>query len=199
LNTSFAKENPIARRSKKTIVDALMDLMQEKSFDKITIKEIMERADMARRTFYGNFNSKDEIVQYYFHNMFRRLEDRLKGEGKYSPKKMTETLFELVLEDKDNMIVARNQGLINMAMVEKYSGEIVSLFNRHGVGNNQMALKYAAVFYLGGVWRVVDQWLGEGAKETPKKMAEMFQGIMNLEIFSRVQQITQFDKEKAGM
>ena len=65
-----SKENPIARRSKQSIVLAMMQLLRDKSYDKITIKEIMEKADMARRTFYGNFNSKDEIIQYYFRNLF---------------------------------------------------------------------------------------------------------------------------------
>lgn len=182
------KENPIARRSKKSIVDALMGLMQEKAFEKITIKEIMEKADMARRTFYGNFNSKDDIIQYYFQNMFRNLEERIRSEGKFSPNKITETLFELVLEDRDNMMVARRQGLINMAMVACYSDDVASLLKgAGGLQGGQMALNYAAGFYLGGVWQVVDQWLGEGAKETPKKMADMFQTMMNRNIFDKGQ------------
>lgn len=182
------KENPIARRSKKSIVDALMGLMQEKAFEKITIKEIMEKADMARRTFYGNFKSKEDIIQYYFQNMFRNLEERIRSEGKFSPSKITETLFELVLEDRDNMMVARRQGLINMAMVERYSSEVASLLKLDGsLQGGQMALNYAAGFYLGGVWQVVDQWLGEGAKETPKKMADMFQTMMNRNIFDKGQ------------
>ena len=183
LNTT--KENPITRRSKKSIVDAFMDLLREKSFEKITIKEIMEEADMARRTFYGNFKSKDEIVQYYFQNLFQNLEERADVEGKYNPRKLTETLFELALEDKENMLVAKKQGLINMAMVDRYSAEVAKLFSKtQKVTGSGSALDYAAGFYLGGVWRVMDQWLGEGAKDSPKKMAEMFQSIMNTNIFS---------------
>ncbi len=180
------RENPIARRSKKSIVDAMMHLLKDKSYEKITIKEIMEKADMARRTFYGNFSSKDEIIQYYFGNLFDTLEDRLRRDGKVNPKKMAEALFELVLEDKENMMVAKKQGLLNMAVVEKYSGEFAKLFNRsEQMQSNQMALKYAAGFYLGGVWKVIDQWLGEGAKVAPVKMAEMFQNMISGTVFGQ--------------
>ncbi len=178
------KENPITKRSKKYIVNAMMDLLQEKSFEKITIKEIMEKAEMARRTFYGNFASKEEIIQYYFQNLFHRLEERLSAEGKFSPGKMAETLFELVLEDKDNMMVAKNRGLINMARVESYSTGISELFKKTShIQGSHMALNYATEFYLGGVWQVMDQWLGEGAKDSPKKMADMFQNIISGNIF----------------
>lgn len=178
------RENPIARRSKKSIVDAMMDLLKDKSYEKITIKEIMEKADMARRTFYGNFSSKDEIIQYYFGNLFDTLELRLKGDQKVNPKKMAQALFELVLEDKENMMVAKKRGLLNMALVEAYSGEIAKLFNRDDqVQSNQMTLKYAAGFYLGGVWKIIDQWLGEGAKVTPVKMAELFQNMISGTVF----------------
>lgn len=181
---TIGRENPIARRSKKTIVDAMMHLLRDKSYDKITIKEIMEKADMARRTFYGNFSSKDEIIQYYFGNLFNSLEERLRLDGKMSPKKMTEALFELVLEDKENMMIAKRQGLLKMALIEKYSGEFVKFFNRiESVRGNQMAIKYAAGFYLGGLWKVMDQWLGEGAKVAPVKMAEMFQNMISGTVF----------------
>lgn len=179
------RENPITRRSKKSIVDAMMDLLHEKSFEKITVKEIMEKADMARRTFYGNFKSKDEIIQYYFQNLFRTWEERADQYGKYSPKKLTEILFELVLEDKDNMMMAKKQGLFNMAMVERYSNDIAGLMSKSmAAKGNRMALNYAAGFYIGGVWRVIGQWLGEGANETPKKMADMFQSMMNLDLIT---------------
>lgn len=179
------RENPITKRSKKSIVSAMMGLLHEKSFEKITIKEIMEKADMARRTFYGNFNSKDEIIQYYFHDLFNSLRDRVQQEEALAPGKIAQTLFELALEDKENMLVAKKQGLMNMALVEKYSGDIASLFNRGlGTASNQIALNYAAVFYMGGVWRVLDQWLGEGAKDSPKKMAEMFQSMMGTPLFN---------------
>ena len=36
--------------------------MNEKSFDDITISELTEKAGLARRTFYRNYSSKEEII-----------------------------------------------------------------------------------------------------------------------------------------
>ena len=52
-------------RSKKDIADALISLMNKKSFDKITNKDITERAGLSHITIYRNFKNKDEIIKYY--------------------------------------------------------------------------------------------------------------------------------------
>jgi AcrR family transcriptional regulator len=41
--------------------DALLELLGEKSYSKITISEINKRANLSRRTFYKHFESKDEL------------------------------------------------------------------------------------------------------------------------------------------
>ena len=51
-------------RSKKDIADALISLMRKKDFNKITNKDITNRAGLSHITIYRNFNNKDEIVKY---------------------------------------------------------------------------------------------------------------------------------------
>ena len=48
-------------KSKKAMQIALMDLLQEKRWDKITIQEIIDRAEVGRTTFYAHFQSKEDL------------------------------------------------------------------------------------------------------------------------------------------
>ena len=41
---------------------ALLDLMQEKSIEKITADELTTRAKLGRATYFRNFNAKEEII-----------------------------------------------------------------------------------------------------------------------------------------
>lgn len=50
-------------RSKTMIKEALLDLMVEKPFDKITITDIVKRADINRGTFYAHYNNTSEVLR----------------------------------------------------------------------------------------------------------------------------------------
>ena len=59
------KEKKIDRRvlrSRRQLSAALLELMHEKSFDDITIKDITDRADMNRATFYLHYGTKEELL-----------------------------------------------------------------------------------------------------------------------------------------
>ena len=57
-------ENKNDRRSQRTrqaLGDALVELMAEKGYDAISIKDIIERANVGRSTFYSHYVDKDEL------------------------------------------------------------------------------------------------------------------------------------------
>lgn len=49
------------QRSKQFLYSALMSLITEKRFDKITVQEIIDRANVGRTTFYAHFQSKEDL------------------------------------------------------------------------------------------------------------------------------------------
>src|SRR5258707_5092881 len=49
------------QRTKTTLYSVLMTLVGEKPFDKITVQEILERANLGRTTFYAHFQSKEDL------------------------------------------------------------------------------------------------------------------------------------------
>lgn len=55
--------------SKEMIEEALFALMQEKSYSKIAVTEIVERAGVARRTFYRLYDGKDDVINSYFNKL----------------------------------------------------------------------------------------------------------------------------------
>ena len=55
------KPDKRVHKSKRAMQIALMDLLQEKRWDKITIQEIIDRAEVGRTTFYAHFQSKEDL------------------------------------------------------------------------------------------------------------------------------------------
>jgi AcrR family transcriptional regulator len=50
------------RRSRDLLFRALVALILEKGYDRITVQDILDRADVGRSTFYEHYRSKDELL-----------------------------------------------------------------------------------------------------------------------------------------
>lgn len=50
-------------RTDKAIMQAFIELLNEKSFEKITVQDILERTPVTRATFYAHFHDKYEIAE----------------------------------------------------------------------------------------------------------------------------------------
>lgn len=51
-----------AIRSRKLICDALGELMEEKSLDKITVTDVVKKADINRSTFYAHYENIPDVI-----------------------------------------------------------------------------------------------------------------------------------------
>ena len=55
------------------IVQALFKLMQEYSYEKINVTDIVQKAGVGRATFYRYFKSKEDVITYYFEHHTREF------------------------------------------------------------------------------------------------------------------------------
>ena len=72
VNQSNAKgKDRRSQRSQQALIDALIDLMAVKTYDSISIMEIVEKANVGRSTFYAHYQTKDDLLK----NGFERILD----------------------------------------------------------------------------------------------------------------------------
>jgi AcrR family transcriptional regulator len=57
----MAKTDRRVQRTRELLQKSLIDLIGEHGYDAITVQEIVDRANVARTTFYVHYNSKDEL------------------------------------------------------------------------------------------------------------------------------------------
>ncbi|WP_410875391.1 TetR/AcrR family transcriptional regulator [Nocardia sp. A7] len=50
------------RRTRDTLHRALIELMIERGYDKVTVSDIIGRADVGRSTFYAHYRDKDDLL-----------------------------------------------------------------------------------------------------------------------------------------
>lgn len=69
-----------AIRSRKLINDALADLLTEKPLDKITVTDVVNRADINRGTFYAHYRDIPDVVDHLIQQTFSVIRDAMIGQ-----------------------------------------------------------------------------------------------------------------------
>ena len=82
------------RRSQKFLRDALIDLIEERGFDVLTVGEITERAMVSRATFYRNYQDKYDLVEQIFAEAIQALFDAVSEPGTEHPPRIWVCFFE---------------------------------------------------------------------------------------------------------
>ena len=68
-----------ARQTEQAILQAAMDLSRQKAFDKVSVRDICQKAGITTGAFYHHFKSKDEMLLRGFAPLDRYMEEALAG------------------------------------------------------------------------------------------------------------------------
>jgi AcrR family transcriptional regulator len=80
-----APENLRVRRTQKLLREALIELIEERGFDELTVGEITERAMVSRAAFYRNYRDKYDLVEQIFAEAMQALFSTLSEMGHEHP------------------------------------------------------------------------------------------------------------------
>ncbi len=64
------------RRQQKTrqaIIDAFVSLLDKSHYEKVSVKDIIEAANVGRSTFYSHFETKDELARQICYDLFEHI------------------------------------------------------------------------------------------------------------------------------
>lgn len=67
-----------AKRSKKMIINAYIELIQEKDINKITITDIVNKADLNRGTFYRHYDYPRQILEQIQNEVIEKINEVIK-------------------------------------------------------------------------------------------------------------------------
>ena len=66
-----------AIRSRKLISMALVDLLQEKPLDKITVTDVVRRAEVNRGTFYAHYSDIQDVINHIIEETFVHIKEKV--------------------------------------------------------------------------------------------------------------------------
>lgn len=174
------KHDRRSQRTRQSLGSALVELMMERGYDAISIKDIIERANVGRSTFYSHYADKEAL----FVSQLDRLMDLL---SQHMPQEHSEAnpffpslgLFHHIKEQwKLYRILAWGSG------VDVLSGHLQNSMSerieqRIAVGDQvyEVPAPVIANFLAGSFLSLVRWWLDNKMIYSPEQMDEMYQKL----------------------
>ncbi|MDO5716207.1 MAG: TetR/AcrR family transcriptional regulator [Tissierellia bacterium] len=93
-------------RTRESIFNAFHSLLAEKTYNKITVQEIIDRANIGRSTFYAHFTSKDHLLEevgsQLFHHIFTDSPERHPAYDDSNPDTIRHTILHTLIHLEEN-------------------------------------------------------------------------------------------------
>lgn len=186
------KDKPDRRvaRTRKRIQDAMVDLILEKEYEKITVQDILDRADVGRSTFYAHYHDKEDLL-------LRGVAEIAYGEDvKEAVSADIEELDQKGIFDtvtaQDMFIHVEQNGHLHKAMFKKNTeNAILEKGTAFLKANLEMQLERLRVegvepavpipvlthFLAGGLMALMEWWLDNDIPYSPQELDTLFQTI----------------------
>lgn len=61
------------QKTKQDLYHAFFELLKQKSYGQITVKDVIQQAECSRGTFYAHYNNKDDLLNEIIHFLFKEM------------------------------------------------------------------------------------------------------------------------------
>lgn len=170
-------------RTQRHLKNALCELMQEKPINKITIRELTEKAELSRCTFYLYFDSIFSMVQSLENEMlidFRYGIKEIIRENENSQKLVSELITFTFRHKKENLPYSKviYSSPNHPEFLMEYNKIVLEELSIAFPGKIRGDKAQGLYFYCSGILSSIQQWIMTDSPETPEEMSKQIIGII---------------------
>lgn len=168
-------------KTKRNLYEALLTLMEEKTFEEIKVSDICSKALINRSTFYAHFDDKYTLLSDLIKDLKTNLkEELLKNKNISNSKQYYMAVIELLLDHMEEKrkiytsIMIHNKNSIAMDMIYDTLNEDISkrIEEEGNKKYNNIPSDFIAKFYLGAIFNVGMEWIKNTEKYTREDIIE---------------------------
>ena len=176
------KEDRRVTLTKRMLKDALIDLLREVDIYHVSIRELCQRADVNRTTFYKYYGSQFDLLADMENDLLAFL-SKIVTENASDPEKIIEAACGYMENHLEfgRMIINNNvdplfpQKLFSLAAIRE-----VSLQEFSGL-QDESSMEYLYNYVTYGAYRIICVWLNKEQREPPEKIADLLIRFIQME------------------
>ena len=179
------KEYRSAVRSRRLINQAFLELLQEKPFEKITVTDIVKRADINRSTFYAHYPDVRGMVEALLDGTINKslaLITDLDFQGLFTdPMPFLAGLIDIGME---NMELYQLLGRSDFAMRQVEEMKIILMKKAVTTVDipeeirRSTTFQIQITFFIGGILNTFQQWLQGNLECSPEEIMEQIASLI---------------------
>ncbi len=173
------------RKTREAIFNAFVALLAKKDYSRITVGEIIEKADVGRATFYAHFETKDFLMKDFCEDLFCHIFDATQEEETdhrhiFACDAPDSVFLHLLqhLQKNDHHIMELLTCRNNELFLSYFKSNLEELIRQMPVfvkGRNEKLPESFWTNHIAAVFVETVRWWGKhGMKETPERIAEYF-------------------------
>lgn len=177
------------QKTQKLLHEALMSLVREKPYDEIVVKEILDRANVGRSTFYTHFKDKDELLASGIHDLLRTVQAaELPASGKKHERiiRFSLPVFEHI--HRHRQAGAAGMGARGRAIIHEHLQKVLAGLIADDIGDafrgrrkeriwgqipSELLVQYAASTFV----LVLNWWVETDNKLSPTQVNDVFRAL----------------------
>ena len=165
---------------KKRMADAFVDMLSQKSYADITVTDIVNTAQVARVSFYRNFNSISDVVDYITDELANEFIDKiLPVLNSNDENKWREFLFDFINNALNNRGKIETINLQNTAVLFSHLNTKMQMYVNVN-SNKTISDKYTSYVKACLINNVVKKWIDDGMVETPEEIINYLMSFITL-------------------
>ena len=160
--------------TKAHIVAAFYELVCKEAFDKLTVQDILDAADVSRSTFYRIFRDKYDLLDYFCESLILRIMSKVQEPRKGS---LWREILNSIEQNKPFYIAIYQkdghdtyEALMTREMSRRLGGDVMA---EHGRTKLTREEELMLEFTVAGLTRVVRNWVKAGFPDSPEYVAEV--------------------------
>ena len=151
-------------QTRQWLEEALFDLLAtRKSLQSISIAELSDHAQIARRTFYRYYHSKEEVLTNYIDRLIQGYINKLQTEKLVNFEDLVNFFFQYWSQYTEPLKILQDanlQVLILQSCYDKLPAAYTTVMAPwHITNSDQRQIAYDSRFIIGGLYNVFDEWL----------------------------------------
>ncbi|WP_180272774.1 TetR/AcrR family transcriptional regulator [Konateibacter massiliensis] len=169
----------IAIKSQRWIADSLIRLLENYSFSEITITQICQEANLVRKTFYRNFESKEDVLHYVLDELFGEFQQKNEISAAATFEIFTH-YYEFWASEKQLLTYLHRDGLFYL-LNQKYIeyADSIRMYLLQANNDIQTGLEpYAIRFIAGGMVAILEHWLVCGFDESIDSLTKLTETLL---------------------
>ena len=154
------QRNKTAVQSRRMIADALMALLRRKPYAAITVSELCQEAAIGRKTFYRNFDTREDVIDLILGELLESYRNKL---GDLPPEDRLAFHFAFIKEHVECFTALYRNGLIGLAN-RKFSVLIAETMPVWS--DDPIEQEYRSRFVCAGIEAIESVWMERGCRES---------------------------------